>query len=153
MQNLKTGISLTTLTTNNRKINPFELWFKLPRKIRFLIIGCFNALVSYGFYILFCLLLGTSKYQIALVLAWIFSSVISFTVQKKFVFQSKGNPFKEYAKCCISWSISYFINALFLEITVQFFKLNVFVGQIVSTLTAAVFTYVLFRNFAFKKTF
>lgn len=131
--------------------NVSEKWLKLPRKIRFFIIGCLNAAVSYGFYILFCLILGMTKYQTALVFSWLFSSVISFSVQRNLVFQSCGNPFKEYAKCCVSWSVSYFFNAILLEITNKLLKMNVFVGQIVSTLAVAVCTYILFRNFAFKK--
>lgn len=130
--------------------NVKEIWFKLSNKIRFFIIGCFNAAVSYGFYVLFCYLLNTSKYQLALILSWGFSSIISFAAQKYFVFQSKGCWYKEYAKCCISWSLSYLINAVFLELSVKIFHMNVFIAQLVSTLCVAIFTYILFKRFAFK---
>lgn len=130
--------------------NVTDIWFKLSNKIRFLIIGCINAGVSYGFYTLFCILFGVKAYQLALILSWIFSSIISFSAQKYLVFQSKGNWLKEYSKCCITWTISYVINALLLEITVKTFDLNVYIAQIISTFSVAVITYVLFKNFAFK---
>lgn len=130
-----------------------NIWFNLSNKIRFFIVGCFNTALSYGFYILFCLLLGTERYQIALILSWICSSILSFFAQKYLVFESKGNWFKEYAKCCTTWSLSYLLNALFLEMTVNLLGLNIFIAQILSSLCVAVFTYILFKRFAFKSEF
>lgn len=130
--------------------NVKKIWFKLSNKIRFLIIGGLNATISYGFYTLFCLILGNTKYQTALILAWLFSSVISFSTQKYLVFQSKGKWHKEYTKCCLSWVISYLLNALFLEICIKYLNLNIFIAQIISTLCVAILTYILFKNFAFK---
>ncbi len=128
-----------------------EYWFKLPDKIRFLIIGGFNAGVSYLIYSAFCLVMGESAYQIALALAWAISSVVSYTTQKFLVFQANGNWVKEYLKCCTTWFFSYLINAGLLEFIVKILHLNVFVAQIVATLAAAVFTYIFFKKFAFRK--
>ncbi len=130
--------------------NVKKMWFSLPNKIRFFLVGSLNAAISYVFYIVFCLVLGSTKYQIALILSWLFSSVISFSTQKYFVFQSDGKCLQEYAKCCISWTISYLFNALFLEICIKIFILNIFIAQIISTLLAAIVTYILFKYFAFK---
>ena len=128
-----------------------EYWFKLPDKFRFLIIGGFNAGVSYLIYSAFCLVMGDSAYQIALALAWAISSVVSYTTQKFLVFQANGNWVKEYLKCCTTWFFSYLINAGLLEFIVKILHLNVFVAQIVATLAAAVFTYIFFKKFAFRK--
>ena len=128
-----------------------EYWFKLSDKIRFLIIGCFNAGVSYLIYSAFCLILGDSAYQVALALAWAISSVVSYSTQKFLVFQANGNWIKEYLKCCTTWFFSYLINAGLLEFIVKILHLNVFIAQIIATITAAVFTYIFFKKFAFKK--
>lgn len=127
-----------------------ESWFKLSDKIRFLLIGGFNAGVSYLIYSAICLILGEGAYQIALALAWAISSVVSFTTQKFLVFRGKGNWAKEYLKCCTTWVFSYLINAGLLELLVKMLHLNVFVAQIIATLAAAVFTYFLFKRFAFR---
>ena len=111
-----------------------QYWFNLSDKIRFLIVGGFNAGVSYLIYSAFCIILGEHAYQIALALAWIISSVVSFTTQKFFVFRAKGNWMKEYL----------------LEIIVKVLHINVFIAQIIATLSAAVFTYILFKKFAFR---
>ena len=125
-----------------------QYWFNLSDKIRFLIVGGFNAGVSYLIYSAFCIILGEHAYQIALALAWIISSVVSFTTQKFFVFRAKGNWMKEYLKCCTTWVFSYMINAGLLEIIVKVLHINVFIAQIIATLSAAVFTYILFKKFA-----
>ncbi len=127
-----------------------EYWFKLSDKIRFLIVGGFNAGVSYIIYSAICLILGESAYQIALALAWAISSVVSFTTQKFLVFKGNGNWMKEYIKCCATWFFSYLINAGLLEFIVKVLHLNVFIAQIIATLSAAVFTYFLFKKFAFR---
>ncbi len=127
-----------------------DRWFKLSDKIRFLLVGGFNASVSYLIYSAVCLVLGAHLYQVALASAWVISSVVSFTTQKFLVFRGKGNWKKEYLKCCTTWVFSYLINAALLEIIVKILHINVFVAQIVATLIAAVFTYILFKKFAFK---
>ena len=128
-----------------------KFWFSLDDKISYLFVGGFNAGVSYLIYALLCLILGEKIYQIALALAWLLSSSISFTMQRTFVFESKGVWYKEYAKCCVTWFFSYLINAGLLEFTVQYLNLNVYIAQIISNLTAAIFTYIAFKLFAFKK--
>ena len=128
-----------------------EYWFKLSDKIRFLFVGGFNAGVSYLIYSGFCLILGNEAYQIALALAWGISSIISYTTQKFFVFEGNGNWIKEYLKCCTTWFFSYLINAGLLEVLVKVLHLNVFIAQIVATIAAAVFTYIFFKKFAFRK--
>lgn len=127
-----------------------EKWFNIPEKIRFLFAGGFNAGISYIIYFIFCLILGESKYQIALIIEWIISSFVSFNTQKYLVFRSKGSWLKEYIKCCTTWFFSYLINAGLLEFFVKSLKLNVFISQIFATLGAAVFTYISFKIFAFK---
>ena len=128
-----------------------KFWFNLSDKIRFLFVGGFNAGVSYLIYAIFCVILGNNAYQIALALAWAISSVVSYTTQKFLVFEGKGNWLKEYLKCCTTWFFSYLINAGLLEFIVKILRLNVFIAQIIATLTAAIFTYILFKKFAFRK--
>ena len=128
-----------------------EFWFSLDDKIRYLVVGSFNAGVCYLIYALICLIMGNNIYQIALALAWFLSSAISFTMQRTFVFESKGIWYKEYLKCCVTWFFSYLINAGLLEFTVKYLHLNVYIAQLISNFTAAVFTYILFKTFAFRK--
>ena len=128
-----------------------NFWFSIDDKIRFLFVGGFNAGVSYIIYSVFCIILGNSMYQTALALAWIITSVISFITQRTLVFEGKGTWYKEYLKCCTTWFFSYLINAGLLEFTVKYLHINVFLAQLISNFIAAVFTYIVFKKFAFRK--
>ena len=127
-----------------------KFWYSLDEKIRFLFIGGFNFCVSYLIYALLCYIFGAKIYQIALVLSWILSSFVSFTTQKLLVFRGKDKWYKEYLKCCTTWFFSYLINAGLLEFFVKIVNFNVYVSQFISTLISAIFTYILFKKFAFK---
>lgn len=126
-------------------------WFNLSDKIRFFIIGACNAGISYIIYSFLILLFGRSLYQLALAMAWVISSITSFTTQRCFVFNIEGNLLKQYCRCCTTWFFSYLINAILLEIFVTKLDLNVYLAQILATLTCAIFTYILFKTFAFRK--
>lgn len=126
-------------------------WFNISDKLRFLMVGGFNAGVSYLIYA--CLLyfiLGENHYQTALALAWILSSIISFSTQKHFVFQAKGNAILQYVKCCMTWFFSYILNAFLLWLFIEKFKINAYIAQILATGCCAVFNYIMFKVFAFK---
>ena len=131
-------------------IKIYNKWCQISDKIRFLIIGGLNALISYVIFAIAIFIFGGEHYQLCVALQWIISSGISFTNQKIFVFCTKGNWLKEYIKCCTTWFISYIINAAVLEIIVRFITKNVFIGQFVSIGIASVVTYCLFKYFAFK---
>ena len=126
-------------------------WFKISDKIRFIIIGILNASFAYFLYAIFLFLLGNGFHQIALALAWGISSITSFLTHKFFVFNKKGDFFKQYLKCCSTWIISYFINAILLELFIAILKLNPFISQIIAPAIAGIFTYFMFKKVAFKK--
>lgn len=127
------------------------LWFSISDKIRFLIIGALNALISYIIFLFFIYCFGDKYYQTALLLQWVLSSFISYLNQKFFVFNTRGNYIKEYVKCCSTWVVCYLLNVIILEIQVKYLMLNVFISQFVSLLLVSILTYVLFKYFAFKK--
>ena len=126
-------------------------WYNISDKIRFLLVGAFNAGMSYLIYA--CLLhfvFGEKHYQLSLALSWMISSVISFTTQRNLVFRGKGNIFAEYIKCCTTWFFSYLINAFLLWLFVQKINVNAYIAQIFATAICAVFNYIMFKIFAFK---
>lgn len=128
-----------------------RLWLQMSDKIRFAIVGCFNALIAYMIYVFFILIFGKYYYQHSLALAWIFSSIISFFTHRIFVFRGKGNLIKEYIKCASTWIVAYFINAFLLEILVKFIKLNPYLAQVIAPAIAGIFTFIMFKKMAFKR--
>lgn len=131
----------------------WNFWFRLPDKIRFLLVGGFNATVSYLMYVGFVLWLGEDKYWLSMTLAWVFSSFISFTTQKVFVFCTRGHFYdwvKEYIKCVGVWIVAYLINTVMLEVFVRAAGINVYLAQFLAIVCTTVSSYVLFKYFAFK---
>ena len=120
-----------------------NLWLKLPRFIRFIIIGCINAAISYVIFAVATYIIGQEQYQICVALQWFLSSFISYLNQKFFVFCTRGNYVKEYLKCCSTWLISYLLNVVITE--------NVYISQFAALATVSVVTYIMFKLFAFKK--
>ena len=132
----------------------WNFWFALPDKIRFVLVGGFNATVQYLLFALFLWLLGEQKYQFSLVLSWIISSLSSFATQKIFVFCTKGNLAKwiqEYIKCVGVWVTSYFINAVILDLLVRFAGISPYIAQIIAIACTTISSYILFKYFAFRK--
>ncbi len=128
-----------------------EKWLKIPDFVRFLIIGCLNAGISYIIYAIAVFMLGETHYQLCVALQWILSSFISYLNQKFFVFCTRGKYIEEYLKCCTTWAISYLLNVIILEIFVRFIIQNVYIAQFISLFLVSISTYVLFKFFAFKK--
>ena len=128
-----------------------NIWFKLPDFVRFIIVGCTNAAISYLIFAIAVLLLGQGHYQLCVALQWILSSFISYLNQKFFVFCTKGNYIKEYLKCCSTWVVSYLLNVIILEIFVRFITKNVYIAQFVALAVVSAATYLLFKLFAFRK--
>lgn len=135
----------------NLLIDLYNKWCLIPDKIRFLLVGGYNAAFSYIIFAIAIHFIGHEYYQLCVALQWIISSVFSFTTQKIFVFCTKGNWWKEYFKCCTTWVVSYCCNALILEAIVRYITKNVYIGQFVSIFLASIITYVLFKYFAFKQ--
>lgn len=128
-----------------------EKWFNIDDKIRFFIIGCVNAGISYLIFALCLFIFGDSLRQLCVALQWVISSVFSYLNQKFFVFNTRGNYVKEYLKCCSTWFVSYLLNVLILELLVKFCIKNVLISQFISLFVVSVVTYVLFKYFAFSK--
>ena len=128
----------------------YNKWCKIDDKIRFLLVGCVNAGLSYLLFVLFILLLGEPLRQLCVVLQWSISSIFSYFNQKFFVFCTKGNYWKEYIKCASTWFVSYLLNTVLLELLLKLIH-NVFISQFISLFVVSVVTYVLFKYFAFKQ--
>ena len=70
-------------------LSVYHFWMRFPEKLRYLLVGGYNTVISYGLYALF--LWGWDNPQKALFLSFIVSSVNSYWTQKIYVFGTKGN--------------------------------------------------------------
>ncbi len=129
-----------------------ELFFLIPEKIRYILVGGFNTLISFvSFYCLYIFLQNKFHYSFILILNFFISVFISFSLLRFFVFKSKGNFLKEYIRCNISYAILLFLNLVLLTVMIDYFKIKVILSQFVLTIFIAIVGFVIHKNFSFKK--
>lgn len=128
----------------------FHFWMRFPEKIRFLLVGGYNTLISYLIYALICYCTLEKYPQMALFLSFIFSSPNSYLTQKFYVFNTRGNYVKEYFKCMISWTVGYGLNAVVLY-GLLLTGLNPYLAQFLAVTVITINNYLLLKYFAFSK--
>lgn len=126
-------------------------WFALDDKIRFLIVGLINTGIRYILFATLTFYLTAFHYQSSLFLSWMLSSFTAFLAYKFLVFETAGNHLKEYLKSVLTWTISYILNAVILEVLVTYLKLNVFLAQALALSIITINNYLMFKHFAFKQ--
>lgn len=129
----------------------FSIWIKIPEKVRFLLVGGYNTVISYAIYSLILYILNGHHPQFSLFCAFILSSVNSFWTQKIFVFQSVQKAFPEYIRCLGAWSINYGFNAVLLFIFADVCHINPYAAQFLALVLVTVNSYMMLKYIAFKK--
>jgi putative flippase GtrA len=82
--------------------------------VRYLIVGACNTLFGYGCFALFTLLLSSTLsygYVVASLLANLLSITFAFFGYKRFVFRTRGNYLREWARCVGVYATSMVLSA------------------------------------------
>lgn len=127
-----------------------KIWFRLPQKLRYLLVGGFNTVLGYLLFVFMVLILGWT-YKAALVTGYIISTNISIFTMRYYVFRSSGNLKREYAK---AWSVYFFamlINYAAMYVMVDVCAVSELAAQGVYTIFITVLTYILHKSFSFSK--
>lgn len=125
------------------------IWFKkIPQKIRYLLVGGFNTVFAYLF---FLLLLCFLPYNIALIAQYFVTVNVSIFTMRYYVFRSQGNFKQEYLKAWMVYIGIYFFNAVALNFLVRFCQLTPPVAQAVYLSVSTVLTFILHKYYSFRK--
>ena len=129
-----------------------NLWFKIPEKLRFLLVGGWNTLFSL---VLFALIFATSEnYKLSLVIAHFTSVLQSFLTFRFFVFRANlnkdANILMEYLKINLVYLIYFGLNYALLVLFVETFKINPIIAQVLITCILVVYAYIANKYFTFK---
>lgn len=144
-----------------------DIWFGVNQKIRFLLVGGFNTLMSFLIYYAF-LYITSGKEQLSLLLMNLINVNISIITMRYYVFQSHGKFYKEYVKAFSSYTVLYFINMGLLAFFVSVIRvkeslpedcllyeipnLNKAVAQLCCICIITVITFFVHKYFSFRKT-
>lgn len=125
---------------------------KHEKKLRFLIVGSINTMVGLSVYpILYVVFspVGFGYIQV-LLLAQIPCITFSFITNKYFVFRTKGNLTKEYAKFSIFHMTLLLINLIFLPTLVEVLRINPIVSQTLFVILVIVTSFIWHNSITFK---
>ncbi len=86
-----------------------KIWFAINQKIRFILVGGFNTILSFTIYYAF-LYFTEGREQLSLLLMNLININISIITMRYYVFQGTGNFWREYIKAFSSYIVLYFIN-------------------------------------------
>ncbi|MBO5997906.1 MAG: GtrA family protein [Alphaproteobacteria bacterium] len=133
-----------------------KIWFKIPEKTRFVLVGGFNTVFAY-------LLLNVLNYlfgeylpydkkiiaNIALIIQYAITVNLSFVTMRYYVFQSHGRWQKEYVRALQVYFFIYATNAPIIS-TLMYFGWPLWSAQAVYLIFATITTFLLHKYYSFK---
>lgn len=127
-----------------------KIWFKLPQKLRYLLVGGFNTVFGY---LLFVLMVSVWRwnYKTALITGYIVATNVSIFTMRYYVFRSSGNLKREYARAWSVYFVTMLINYAAMFVMVDVCAVNELAAQAVYTVCITVLTYILHKYFSFSK--
>lgn len=137
-----------------------KIWFRFPQKIRFLLVGGFNTVFAYLVLNLLNVFFNVifqetfSKVVIAnfaLIVQYILTINVSFITMRYYVFQSRGNWYKEWLKAWSVYIMLYLINAPVLSFMIGFLGWSTWLSQGVYLIFSTIITFLLHKYYSFRK--
>ena len=124
----------------------------IKKVIRFLLVGIINAISGYTLIILLYSLLNFHFY-LANFTDYLLGLIISFILNRKFVFKAKGKIKGQFLKFLFSFFLSYFLNIFVFYICSEFINLNYYLALLIASFFYTVSFFILCNFFTFKKKF
>ena len=127
-----------------------KIWFTLPQKLRYLLVGGFNTVMVY---ILFAAIVcwGKLSYQTAIILVHVVGVNVSIFTMRYYVFHSFGNLKREYVRAWSVYFVAMLINYAAMFVMVDVCAVNELAAQAVYTVCITILTYILHKYFSFSK--
>lgn len=120
---------------------------EVKRIVRFLLVGLFNTGLSYTIFSLVFFFWG--ERFVALSISYFIALIISFFLNRSFVFQTKGGSMLSFIFVNL---FSFIVNILFLAVLVDVLLLSVYFSQFLCLFTVSVMNYIgykyIFRGIA-----
>lgn len=125
-----------------------QWWFKtFSDKMRFLLVGGFNTLVSY---LLFLGFNRIFRYETALVLTYLTAINLSIFTMRYYVFAVKGNLAKQYSKALITYGAMIILNYAFLYLVIDIAGQPAWLAQAEYTILSTIGVYIMHKKVNFR---
>lgn len=116
--------------------------------LNYLAIGIINTSVGFG--LIFLLMYINIVPEIANFIGYLAGLLVSFHLNKKYNFRSKGAVLKEIKKFAIAMAVAYLINLFVLIIELRIFNVNKYYAQIIASAFYVVTGYLLSKFWVFR---
>lgn len=122
------------------------------KKFRFLLVGGINTIWGILSFPLIYVLLESMKfhYLVILTLTYFVNTILSYSTQKKFVFQTHGNIARELIKFSSLQVVFFFINLVVLPIFVEIFFVDPRLAQTGFAVLLAAMSFLFHERVTFK---
>lgn len=139
-----------------------NIWFKVPQKLRFLLVGGFNTVFAFSLLAVLVLCfeglnlkwnLNFSKIMVAnaaLFVQYVITINVSFMTMRYYVFQSYGNWKKELVKAWSVYIFLYLINAPILTFLMVVVGLPTLWAQATYLIFSTIVTFILHKYYSFR---
>lgn len=140
-----------------------NIWFKLPEKLRFLLVGGFNTVFAWSVFAalnwLFAVInerMGWNFSKIlvanvALVVQYAITINVSFITMRYYVFRSHGDFWREWAKTWSVYILLYAVNAPSISFLMWAFKLDAWWAQAIYMIFSTIVTFLLHKYYSFRQ--
>lgn len=123
-------------------------WFaNIPDKIRFILVGGFNTVVSYLIFVSLC---HICPYEVALIITYALGINLSIFTMRYYVFSGKSNLAKQYVKALVTYVIMIVGNYIFLYIFIDIYKQAPWLAQAEYTVVSTIALYLAHKKINFK---
>ncbi len=132
----------TTISKIRRKMN--------KTFIRFIFVGILNTIIGYSVIMVLFHLIGLT-YGISYFLSYVIGVIISFFLNRQFVFSSKNHKLREFFRFMVAFFVSYSISYLFLYLFVEYKILHENIAFFAGMVVYSTLFYLLNKHITFKQ--
>jgi putative flippase GtrA len=121
------------------------------QRVAFLAVGAVNTLFGYLCFAGFLLLLGQSRYLVALVSAYVIAVLFAFATYRFLVFRVRGHVLRDLWRFATVYLTSLAVNFVLLPLLVELAHLRVLVAQALIVFVTSIMSWMGHKHYSFRR--
>ncbi|MDO8916264.1 MAG: GtrA family protein [Coriobacteriia bacterium] len=122
-------------------------------KLRFLVVGGWNTLFSYGMlWVLDAFLHARLHYSLILTVNWIIGVTHNLFTFKLLVFRTRGNWLKEYLRSYVVYAGSFALNLAIVAVIMELWAPRLVIAQLPAIVVVTIISYLGHKHFTYRTT-
>jgi putative flippase GtrA len=120
-------------------------------KLRFLVVGGWNTVFSYGMlWVLDALLHARLHYTLILTINWVIGVTHNLFTFKLFVFRTRGNWLTEYLRSYVVYAGTFVLNLAIVAVIMELWRPRLVIAQLPAIAVVTIISYVGHKYFTYK---